>query len=153
MGASIKQGRAQSLAGGVFGILWTIGIISMMVFVLSAFGGEEGFSGGIMAPFIIIPGIMVLFGIVITISSFYNAFAKERFSTVDITMGDEEPDPMNRMIRRHYQKDDDPNELHPPPRKAGGLFGEASDDAGFCPYCGAKAGPDYEYCRKCGKDI
>ncbi|OQA71344.1 MAG: hypothetical protein BWY35_02281 [Firmicutes bacterium ADurb.Bin248] len=34
-----------------------------------------------------------------------------------------------------------------------GDYGGAPPSGGYCPYCGAPAGEDYEYCRRCGKKL
>ncbi len=45
------------------------------------------------------------------------------------------------------------------PGVSGGLEGDPTagpgqaDDGGFCPYCGAKAEPEFKFCRSCGKEL
>lgn len=153
MGLSVKQGRIPSLAGAIFGIFWTIGVISMMIFIISTFGGEEGMGGFAMVPFIVIPGIMVIGGIIMVASGFYNAFAKNRISSIDIMSQEEEPDPGRFLVYNEHDGDRDPSVLVPPPNSSKNRTDAPDEEGGFCPYCGAKANADYEFCRKCGKDI
>lgn len=69
--------------------------------------------------------IFVVMGIAQTAYNFKNATGKERFSEYDIMDSSEEPDPLNKFF--------------------------AGDE--FCPYCGAEAEKDYQYCAKCGKKL
>lgn len=153
MRISVKQGRIPSLAGAIFGIFWTIGVISMMIFIIVVFGGKLEFDGIMLLPFICIPSSMVIVGIFITIMGFYNAFAKNRISSADIVSYEEEPDPGRHLILNETDEDNDPSVLDPPPIVPGKRADISEKKGGFCPYCGARAEADFEFCRKCGKDI
>ncbi len=122
---SIKPGRGPSMMSGIvgifmicFGILWT------------ALAAQ---AGGFFAIFgVLWTGIAV----VITVYNFKNATGKNRYSSFDITDGDEEPDPLNE---RFGEQTDDEN--------------SPSGDSRFCPYCGTAVESDFEFCNKCGKKL
>lgn len=123
---SIKPGRGPSMMGGIvgifmigFGIIWT---------VIAAQAG----------------GLFALFGVfwtgialVTTIYNFKNATGKNRYSSFDITDGDQEPDPLNQQFGA------DPEEP----------FSLEEDSHKFCPYCGNPVGEDFEFCNRCGKKL
>lgn len=86
---SIKPGRGPSMMSGissilvgVFGIVWTIGAVSMG-------------AGGLFAVFGL---IFVVISIVSAVYNFRNATNKNRYSTFDITDENEEPDPWNERF-------------------------------------------------------
>ena len=83
------MGGMSSLAGAVFGIIWTI-----FAFAITR-----------DAPFPLAGVLFPLFGIIIVIMSvaraiynFTNATSANRFSTFDITSSQEEPDPLNERF-------------------------------------------------------
>lgn len=89
---SIKRGRAPSFASGIasigaalFGLLWTI-------LVISNGGGLFGLFGL----------IFVAIGVSNAIINFRNAAGKNRYSEYDITDGNEEPDPLNERFGNPY---------------------------------------------------
>jgi hypothetical protein len=93
---------------------------------------------------ILFPLFGVLFvaaGIVRAYYHFTNATGKDRFSAFDISDDAEEPDPLNQIFGRAQSEG---TETRPGERK---IEGE------FCPYCGAPAQREFDYCPKCGKDI
>ncbi len=133
---SIKPGRGPSLIGGVgglvvavFGVVWTIGALSMGAPVFFALFGV----------------VFVVMAIAGAVYNFSNAVNRDRMSTFDITSGNEEADPIAKALGYTDQPSRaDRNEASAGPRKFPGEF---------CPFCGAKAGPDFDYCPKCGRDI
>ena len=93
---SIKQGRGPSLIGGivalgmsVFGLVMA-GEVRATESHFSAFGSNPGAGGGVTFCYLF-SGACILVGIY----SIYCAVAKNRPSHLDITDGDEEPDPLN----------------------------------------------------------
>lgn len=89
-------------------------------------------------------GIFALFGVVFVIVAivsaaynFKNATSKNRYSAFDITDESEESDPLNE----HFG-----NSRSAAPNVSGSV-------AQFCPYCGAQAEGDFEFCCKCGKKL
>lgn len=128
---SIKPGRGPSMMSGmgsifaaVFGVIWTLAAISMGApFFFALFGV-----------------CFVAFGVVQAVYHFKNARSRNRYSTFDITDGDEEPDPLNQQFGSS-----DPEPSAPP-------YG-GEQPAGFCPYCGQPAQPGFAYCPKCGKKL
>ncbi|MGQ9778577.1 MAG: zinc-ribbon domain-containing protein [Bacillota bacterium] len=131
---SVKPGRGPSLMGGiggivaaVFGVIWTVGAISMGA-----------------------PSIFPLFGLVFIVAAlggavynFYNAASRNRMSTFDITAGNEETDPIAEALG--YA--DRPASVDRAPAGPRRFPGE------YCPFCGMKVGADFNYCPKCGRDI
>lgn len=123
---SIKPGRGPSFMGGVMGIA---GALFGVFWLVMAIAGGAWF----MAPFgLVFIGVAV----VQAIYNFKNATGKNRYSEYDITDANEEPDPWNEQFGEKRQT-------------------EVSDSGinSFCPYCGAKAKADYEFCSKCGKKL
>jgi hypothetical protein len=125
----------------------------MMIFILAVFGGSDGFPGIMLIPFITVPVFMIIIGIFIVVSGFYNAFAKNRISSADIMTYEEEPDPGRHLVLNDFDKKSDPGELRPPPASSRRRSDTSGEKGGFCPYCGAGVKADYEFCRKCGSDI
>nr|WP_315021485.1 zinc ribbon domain-containing protein [uncultured Aminipila sp.] len=133
---SIKPGRGPSMMGGfgsiaagIFGVFWTVCAVSMM------------------APwyFAIFGVIFVCIAIVQAIYNFKNATSKNRFSEFDIVDESEETDPMQEYIDRQSN----------PNSKQGTDINKPAtiEGAAFCPYCGTKVSPDFEFCSKCGKKL
>lgn len=126
---SIKPGRGPSMMGGVFsivaavfGVVWTLAAVNMGA-----------------PPFFALFGIVfVILGIVQAVYNFKNAVGKKRFSSFDITDGDEEGDPLDERFGN-------------PER--GGPSDDSGEAGSYCPYCGAKVGPEFEFCRRCGRKL
>jgi zinc ribbon protein len=135
----IKRGRGPSAMGAfgsamavMFGIGWT-------VFAYSLTRDSPFPMVGILFPLFGV--LFVVVGIVQAYYHFTNATGENRFSEFDITDEDEESDPLNQAFGRAYGQ-----------RTAKPAGGREIKGA-FCPYCGAKAQPEFDYCPKCGKDI
>ncbi|WP_281884901.1 zinc ribbon domain-containing protein [Paenibacillus sp. YYML68] len=134
---SIKPGRGPSamgavasLAMGVFGMIWTIGVASMgapIFFVLFGF---------------VFIGIAVVQGIY----HFTNATSRNRMSMYEITDRNEEPDPLNRYVAGRTRGTGEHREPYATvPLKR---------DMNFCPYCGSQlSDATFNYCPKCGKEL
>jgi hypothetical protein len=133
---SVKPGRGPSLMGGVggiaaavFGIIWTGAALSMGAPIFFALFG------------------LVFVGMAIAgaIYNFYNATNRDRMSTFDVTTDAEEGDPIATALG--YGKSPHLASSGETPQGVRKFPGE------HCPFCGAKAGPEFNYCPKCGKDI
>ncbi len=127
---SIKPGRGPSMMSGVssilaavFGVVWTVAALSMG-------------AGGIFAIFGV---IFIAMAVASAIYNFKNATSKNRYSSFDITEDGEETDPWNERFgeNRDYTHYAD----------------NKSCDSNYCPYCGAKAQGDFEFCNQCGKRL
>ena len=131
---SIKPGRGPSAMGAmgsvgiaVFGVIWTIGALTMG------------------AP-IIFPLFGILFVIIAIAQAIYNyknATSKNRYSLYDITDSTEEKDPLQELL---YKGEDtshkeDQNTSNDP------------EQANYCPYCGNKANENFKFCKKCGEKL
>ena len=128
---SIKPGRGPSMMSGVssilaavFGVIWTISALSMG-------------AGGLFAMFGI---VFIVMAVVSAVYNFKNATGKNRYSSFDITEEGEETDPWNERFGEnreytHYSKV------------------PQTPDSKYCPYCGAKAQGDFEFCNQCGKRL
>ncbi len=86
---SIKPGRGPSMMGGIssilvglFGVVWTIGAVSMG-------------AGGLFGIFGI---IFIIMAVVSAVYNFKNATSKNRYSSFDITEDGEEIDPWNERF-------------------------------------------------------
>ncbi len=125
---SIKPGRGPSMMSGVtgifmigFGVVWTL-LAAQMSPLFALFG-------------VLWTGI----AITQTVYNFKNATSKNRYSTFDITEGNEEPDPLNVRFGEWSQETPKTD--------------ESTGDSKFCPYCGAKVESDYTFCNECGKKL
>jgi len=138
---SVKPGRGPSFGGifggifaALFGIFWTV--------QASSIGAP---------PFFALFGVIfVLAGIGGAVISAMNAFGDNRFSSYDITTDDEESDPFIEALGGSLKsgskiaiEDVDGSE-----KGKGRKY-----EGGFCPFCGAEVGEDFNFCAKCGKDI
>lgn len=131
---SIKPGRGPSSMGavgsigaGLFGVLWTIGAAQM---------GAPVFFVGFGIIFV---GIAIAQGIY----HYKNATGKNRMSLMDITEGNEEPDPLDTYLRTSASSASQSVESHTTENKTS-----------YCPYCGSKvANEAYQFCPSCGKNL
>ena len=114
------------MMGGIIGIC--VALFGVFWTVLAASGGA-----GIMVPFGI---IFIIIAVVQVIYNFKNATGKNRYSQFDITDENEEPDPLNEKFGAdgNYKRSE----------TGGSRYG---------PYCGAKAGTDFEFCKECGRKL
>ncbi len=135
---SIKKGRGPSAMGGFSSIIAIIFGIGWTIFAYNLTRDAPSFIGTLFPLFGV---VFVIAGIGQAIYHFTNATSENRFSEFDITDDDEETDPLNRAFGQARGKE----QL----KRAGGRRIEGE----FCPYCGATAQPDFDYCPKCGKDI
>lgn len=133
---SLKPGRGPSAMGAVaglfvagFGVVWTIGALSMGAPVFPALFGL----------------LFVGFALSGAIYNGYNAIAKNRSSTMDFVDSRREPDPLDPYADRDldYRDDISPRDQITP---------RSSDDR-FCPYCGEPTLADYLYCPGCGRQV
>jgi len=133
---SVKPGRGPSLMGGVggvvaavFGVIWTVGAMSMGA-----------------PPFFALFGLLFVgMAIAGVVYNFYNATSRNRMSTFDVTTDNEERDPIANALGHDREPRQSP--------QGGSSKGPRQFPGEHCPFCGAKAGPDFDFCPKCGKDI
>lgn len=148
---SIKPGRAPSFLGGIgsafaviFGIFWTA-----MTFSIT----RHSPFGGVSIIFPLFGILFIIMGVVNAVYNFRQATQKNRYSVLDITDSETEPDPLNErfgpIIEGHVF------ETH-----QGDVEFEAHDDGTrdnrrprFCPYCGDDLGEDFRFCPSCGKRL
>ena len=81
--------------------------------------------------------IFVATAVVMAIFHFKNATGKNRYSSFDVVDGREEPDPWNVRYGEEERQ----------------LENRSYTENAFCPYCGAPAEEDFEFCRKCGRKL
>ncbi len=131
---SLKRGRGPSMAGGIgglvmglFGILWTVGAMSIVV--------------GSRAP-VIIQIIFPMFGVIFTlicfggaIYNFTNATSQQRFAEYDFVSHQDEPDPLNLRFGSPQS----------PPDAAGVTK--------FCAQCGHGLQESFRFCPSCGTKV
>lgn len=145
---SIKPGRAPSFMSGIgsvvaiiFGLFWTA-----MAFSIT----RDSPFGGIASIFPLFGILFVVVGVVSAVYSFRQATQENRYSVLDITDSDFEPDPLNErfgpMIDAEIHAELDSH------MDAGN--GERYDRPHrFCPYCGDDIGEGFRYCPACGKEL
>ncbi len=124
---SIKPGRGPSFMGGITSIL--VGLFGVVWTIIAA-----GAGGG---PFALFGIIFVAVAVVQAVYNFKNATGKNRYSSFDITDGDEEPDPWNEHfgdVQGYTRVNND-------------------RESKYCPYCGKAVQSDFEYCNGCGKKL
>ena len=123
---SIKPGRGPSMmesagaiAAAVFGVIWTVAAASMGApWFMSTFGV-----------------IFIILAVVSALYNAHNATGKNRFSILDITDENEEPDPLERISRTEEKT------------------GTGRSGSRFCPFCGTAVRDDFEFCDQCGKKL
>lgn len=153
---SLKPGRGPSFMGGVgsvisiiFGIIWTA-----MAVQISA-----GAPGGIGSIFPLFGILFIVAGIVNAIYHFRNATSPERYSLMDITYSESEPDPLNEKYGRRSLLDGDASSESESASDLvrAGAGGERTPERPkgnrFCPYCGQAVAEDYRFCPSCGRDL
>lgn len=125
---SIKQGRGPSFMNGIgsfiaalVGIAWTVGATQMGAPVFFSFFGVA----------------FTLLAIGQGVYQMINATGKKRFSLMDITTGDEEPDPLNEYFGQKGKEAEEEEKTSLVKSK-------------YCPECGGKIKSDYEFCPECG---
>lgn len=148
---SVKPGRGPSFMGGIgsvimvlFGLFWTA----------MAFQVTRGAPFGIGAVFPLFGILFVIMGIVSAAYNFRNATTDKRYSLMDITDSETEPDPLNERFGRGAVvslPDDDRQDAQ---QIAGLGNGEAKDQPyRFCPYCGKELDLRFRFCPSCGKEM
>lgn len=125
---SIKPGRGPSMMSGVMCIF--VGVFGVIWTIAAVSMG----AGPIFALFGL---VFIGFAVVNAIYNFKNATNKDRYSIYDITESHEEGDPFDK-----YYKENNINDSE-----------SGNEESNFCPYCGAKAQKDFEFCNKCGKKL
>lgn len=124
---SIKPGRGPSLVSGFVCILAGVFGIIWTFLALSMGGGAFALFGL----------IFIAIAVINAIYNFKNATGKNRYSSFDITDSGEEPDPFNERFGNTIN----------------GTHQYAGHENRFCPWCGATAKKDFEFCNKCGKKL
>jgi hypothetical protein len=125
---SIKPGRAPSFMGGIGSVV--VGVIGVGWTVMASRMGAPGF-------FTLFGVGFVVLAVAGAVYQFKNATSKNRYSTFDITDGNEESDPLNDYFGGQRESV---------------TFDEGGDTA-YCPYCGARTDDGYRFCKKCGKRL
>lgn len=125
---SVKPGRGPSMMSGVGSVA---AIVFGVIWTLAAVAMGAPFF------FPLFGVVFIGIGVAQAVYHFRNATGENRYSSFDIVDDGEEPDPLEQ--RFGAQRIQQPQ--------------ESPCDAGFCPYCGARAAAGYEYCRKCGKKL
>jgi hypothetical protein len=140
---SVKPGRGPSLLGA-FGSAGVAVVALGMLVVGNAVMSRD--AGGAVAAFRIVwtLGTFVIFAMaaVGAVYNFVNFRNRNRMSTLDVTTGQEESDPIATMLGHDRAAG-----------KARTPGAQRHIEGDFCPYCGARLEKDFEFCPKCGKDV
>jgi hypothetical protein len=117
------------IVAAVFGVIWTVGAMSMGA-----------------PPFFALFGLLfVVMAIAGVVYNFYNATSRNRMSTFDVTTDREEMDPIADALGQRGTSRES--------RRGNSSKGPRQFPGEHCPFCGAKAGADFSFCPTCGKDI
>lgn len=137
---SIKGGREPSIVGAIaaFGMA-LIGIVFTVTAVSSI--NNSGFpeNGGAATLFTVFGIVFVLIAVCSGIYELHNATARNRPSILDITDGNEEPDPLNEYFHGKYDVES--------------TEGSAAHGSRFCPNCGKPVEADANFCSHCGREL
>ena len=135
---SIKGGREPSIVGAIaaFGMA-LIGIVFTVTVVSSI--NNSGFSGngGAATLFTVFGIVFVLIAVCSGIYELHNATARNRPSILDITDGNEEPDPLNEYFHGQYDVEST----------------DSPAGSRFCSNCGKPVEADANFCSRCGKEL
>ena len=126
---SIKPGRGPSMMGGIMNIAAVIFGIFWTITAASMGAGLFSLFGL----------VFIAVGVTQAVYNFKNATGEQRYSAYDIVDSREEPDPLNQRYSQTAQTTQETV--------------KTSDEAGYCPWCGAKAQKGHVYCSKCGKKL
>ena len=137
---SIKGGREPSMIGAVaaFGVA-LIGIVFTATAVSSINSSGFGDNSGMSTLFTVFGIVFVIIALCIGFHELHNATAKNRPSIIDITDGDEEPDPLNEYFHGKYEVESTED--------------SAAKGSMYCPYCGKLIQADFAFCSHCGKEL
>ncbi len=136
----VKPGRAPSFLGGIgsvvailFGVFWTAMAFSMT--------RDSPFGGAGLFPLFGV--LFIILGIANAVYNFRQATQKNRYSVLDITDSQSEPDPLNERFGL------------PTDRYAQGKGQTAPRNLRdrYCPYCGRETGEGFAFCPSCGKEL
>ncbi len=129
------MGGVASLVVAFVGLFWFFSARSMM----KGFGAITGGGTGIVQVFPLFGLLFSFLALANAVYNFRNATAENRHSLVDITDGEDEPDPLDPRLGRRQQRDRVPD----------------ADEAlsGYCPYCGRSVDGQFTYCPDCGKRL
>ena len=137
---SIKGGREPSIVGAIAGFGVALAGIVFTIFSVSSINSSSfGDNSGAAILFAVFGIVFVIIALSGAIHSLHNATAKNRPSILDITDGDEEPDPLNEYFHREYDMESTDS-----PAAKGGMY---------CPYCGKPVQADFAFCSHCGKEL
>ena len=136
---SVKPGRGPSLGGAIGGVLVAAFGVFWIFFALSA-GAPPIFAGSGV--------IFILMALGGAAYNAYNATAKNRMSSFDITTDREESDPIADALG-HSRASRSTSDTSETERTAG----SRQYPGGFCPFCGQAVQPHFDHCPACGRDI
>lgn len=145
---SVKPGRGPSFMGGVMALVAVVAGVIWMV-TASAMAADSPFGG--VGSFLPAFGLLfILVGLVSVVYSFRNAVARERYSVLDITDSETEPDPLNELLGNSSPQGDAGDDYarqdrRPGSREIGGVR--------YCPYCGKSVQEEFKFCPVCGKEL
>ena len=140
---SIKGGREPSMLGAVVsfgvafvGLVFTIVVVSM---INSSGIPDHPARTGAATIFTVFGIVFVGVAVISGLYQLHNATAKNRPSIIDITDGDEEPDPLNEYFHGKYEVES--------------TEGSVEKSGMYCPYCGKPIQADFAFCSHCGKEL
>ncbi len=144
---SIKPGRAPSFLGGigsiiaiVFGIFWTVLAYGMT---------RNSPFGGVANIFPLFGVLSIVMGVVNAAYSFRQATQENRYSVLDITDSESEPDPLNERFGPRAEE----TVVRTTPDTDQNQNTRTDHQHRFCPYCGGDLGEGFRFCPSCGKEL
>lgn len=159
------MGGVASVVSIMIGILWMISVSR----ITSPMGELRSSFSGVARILPLFGLVFISIGIANAIYNFRNATARNRYSILDITDSETEPDPLNERFGqdRNETGEEAPHDAatgdgYPSWGRNERGFGEGRSVAGrgpsgvrsrYCPYCGRSVEPEFRFCPACGREL